>query len=380
MVRESGRSFVCAAVACLVVASLPAVSFSHCDTMDGPVVKDARIALDRGDLTPVLKWVKPEGEAEVRAALARTLAVRKLGGEAEDLADTWFFETLVRVHRAGEGAPYTGLKPAGTPLEPPVAAADRAIEAASADALVAMLTDAVADGIRERFARVIESARHAEESVEAGREFVEAYVIFIHYVERLHLDATTNPSGHGESEHPAAEAPHEHDIILLVLKGAERGAGSLAATLDADPDWLDTIVDFVRNFADRCHQSKEERHLFPRLQERGIPAEGGPIGVMLYEHEQGRAFIRAVAAAAEGARDRDTAALETAAQNLLGYVELLRSHIAKENGVLFPMADQALSDDDQRELAEAFERVEAEEMGEGVHERYHQLAHRLAGP
>jgi len=177
---------------------------------------------------------------------------------------------------------------------------------------------------------------------------------------------------------PIATLRHEHDIILLVLRGVERGAGSLAATLDADPDWLDTIVDLVRNFADRCHHGKEERHLFPRLEQRGVPKEGGPIGVMLREHERGRAFIRAVADAAAGARARETEAFAAASENLLGYVELLRSHIAKENDVLFPMADRVLTEADQRELAEAFERVEAEEMGEGVHERYHELAHRLA--
>jgi len=177
---------------------------------------------------------------------------------------------------------------------------------------------------------------------------------------------------------PIATLRHEHDIILLVLKSVERGAGSLAATLDADPDWLDTIVDFVCNFADRCHHGKEERHLFPRLEERGIPEESGPIGVMLHEHERGRAFIRAVADATEGAKGRCAGMLEAASENLLGYVGLLRSHIAKENDVLFPMAERVLTDDDQQELAEAFERVEAEEMGEGVHERYHELAHRLA--
>lgn len=178
---------------------------------------------------------------------------------------------------------------------------------------------------------------------------------------------------------PTETLRHEHDVILLVLTGIERGATSLKATLDADPEWLDTIVDFVRNFADRCHHGKEEKHLFVRLEERGIPREGGPIGVMLREHEQGRAFIRATADAAPGAVNGAASALEAAQVNLLGYVELLRGHIAKENDVLFPMADQVLTPEDQRELAEAFDRVEAEEMGEGVHERYHDLAHRLAG-
>lgn len=170
---------------------------------------------------------------------------------------------------------------------------------------------------------------------------------------------------------------HEHEIILLVLNGVHRGASSLSATLEGDAEWLDTIVDFVRNFADRCHHGKEEKLLFVRLEERGVPREGGPIGVMLQEHEQGRAFIRGVAEAAAGAKAGDVSALEAASGNLLGYVELLRAHIPKENDFLFPWADQVLTADDQRELAEAFERFEAEVMGEGVHERYHRLAHEL---
>ncbi len=172
---------------------------------------------------------------------------------------------------------------------------------------------------------------------------------------------------------------HEHEIILLVLKGVERGAESLDETLAGEPDWLDTLVDFFRTFVDRCHHTKEEKHLFPLMEARGVPKESGPIGVMLAEHEQGRARVRAVADAATAAQAGDVAARRTARDNLLGYVELLRSHIAKENTALFPMADRVLSADDQAGLEAAFERVEAEEMGEGTHERYHELAHRLAG-
>ncbi len=176
---------------------------------------------------------------------------------------------------------------------------------------------------------------------------------------------------------PTETLRHEHDIILLVLDGIERGANALQEKLAEDPDWLDTIVDFVRNFADRCHHGKEEKHLFVRLQERGIPKEGGPIGVMLQEHEQGRAFIRTVAEAAFGAKAGEAHALETSTTQLLGYVRLLREHIKKENEILFVIADQVLTPDDQIELQQAFDRVEAEEMGEGTHERYHQLAHEL---
>jgi hypothetical protein len=110
---------------------------------------------------------------------------------------------------AGEGAPYTGIKPAGTAVEPPVAAADKALETGSLDPLRGMITEAVAAGIRERFARAIEKRKHADDSVEAGREFVEAYVVFVHYVEGLYLAATAPPGAHAEEGHAGAEGAHE---------------------------------------------------------------------------------------------------------------------------------------------------------------------------
>jgi hypothetical protein len=179
---------------------------AHCDTADGPVVADARVALDKGDVTPVLKWVRAGAEAEVKAAFARALAVRGKGPEARTLADQYFFENLVRLHRAGEGAPYTGILPAGTPIEPAIALADEALGSGSADKLVKGIVYHVEEGIRERFARAAAAKKQADAGVAAGREFVEAYVEFTHYVERLHLDATTSAS-HGAGA-PAAEHKH----------------------------------------------------------------------------------------------------------------------------------------------------------------------------
>jgi hypothetical protein len=158
---------------------------AHCDTLNGPVVADARKALALGDVTPLLKWVAADDEELIRTAFQKTLDVRKLGTQARDLADMYFFETLVRIHRAGEGAPYTGLKP-GTAVDPAVALADKALESGSVDKLVNILTDATAKGIRERFQQALKVKKHADESLDAGREFVEAYVIFTHYVEGLH--------------------------------------------------------------------------------------------------------------------------------------------------------------------------------------------------
>lgn len=160
-------------------------AYAHCDTLDGPVVAAARAALAAGNVTPLLKWVSIEEEENIRAAFKHTLAVRKLGDEAKQLADMYFFETLVRIHRAGEGAPYTGLKP-GAAIDPAVALADKAIESGSVDKLTNVLTQALGKGIREQFDRVMKTRQHADESVAAGREFVKAYVQFTHYAEGIH--------------------------------------------------------------------------------------------------------------------------------------------------------------------------------------------------
>jgi len=175
--------------------------WSHCDTLDGPVVVEAKAALEKGDVTPLLKWVTKEHEGEIRSAFAKTLAVRAKGAEAKELADRYFFETLVRIHRAGEGAPYTGLKRVGQ-VDPPVAAADNAIEAGSVDELAKNIGQAAENAVKERFQRLMEARKHKDESVEAGREYVEAYVIFVHYVEGLHNTIQGGSAhGHGEQGH-----------------------------------------------------------------------------------------------------------------------------------------------------------------------------------
>ena len=148
--------------------------------------------------------MKSEAEPELRAAFDRTLRVRKLAPEARELADTFFFETLVRLHRAGEGAPYTGLKPAGAELNPAVAAADKALETGNPDRLVHLVTVKLDEGLRHRFTRALEARKHADASVEAGREYVEAYVEYIHYAERLYDDAA-GTAAHSE---PAGAAEH----------------------------------------------------------------------------------------------------------------------------------------------------------------------------
>jgi len=170
---------------------------------------------------------------------------------------------------------------------------------------------------------------------------------------------------------PTEELRHEHKVVLLVLEGAQRQA---ALPEGAEPEIMSEMVEFFDNFVDRCHHTKEEKYLFPKMEEHGVRREDGPIGVMLLEHaHQGRNLV---AVMREGlAAGNDPAGLK---KNLLSYVSLLQSHISKENEVLFVMADNVLTEEEQQSLSRAFVRVEAEEMGEGVHEKYHQLAHRLA--
>jgi hypothetical protein len=130
--------------------------FAHCDTLDGPVVKTARAALEKGDVTPILKWIKKENETEIKDLFKKTLTVRSKGKEAQEIADMYFLETLVRLHRAGEGEPYTGLKPAGV-VEPAVVEADKALESGSVEKLVKLVTEATSKGILERFNKAKET-------------------------------------------------------------------------------------------------------------------------------------------------------------------------------------------------------------------------------
>jgi hypothetical protein len=185
-----------AALALALTLVVPARVLAHCDSLDGPVVRAAQTALETRNPALVVIWVQEKDESEIRGAFDRTLAVRALSSQAKELADRFFFETLVRVHRAGEGAPFTGLKPAGRDLGPAIPAADKAIESGALEPILELLTDTIRARLRERFGEVVAARAFPADDVAAGRGYVKAYVEFIHFVERVYESTATAPHGH----------------------------------------------------------------------------------------------------------------------------------------------------------------------------------------
>ena len=186
-------------------ALTPARALAHCDGLDGPVVKAAQRALETRNPALVLIWVQEKDEPEIRKAFEQTLAVRALSPQARELADRFFFETLVRVHRAGEGAPFTGLKPTGRDLGPAIPAADDAVRAGSVEPVRHLLTAAIQQRLREQFGEVMATKMFAFDDVVAGRAHVKAYVEFIHFVELLYDSTMKTPHGHFEEREASAK-------------------------------------------------------------------------------------------------------------------------------------------------------------------------------
>ena len=169
----------------LMLAVLPVTpAGAHCDSMDGPVVQDAQKALAGKNVMPVLKWVPEKDEEAVRKAFEMTLAVRGESAVAKELSERYFFETLIRLHRASEGEAFAGLKPAGS-VDPMIAAADRALADGNIQPLSGKLTAAVTESLKERFTEARAKRAVAEKSVAQGREYVAAYVQFTHFAEAV---------------------------------------------------------------------------------------------------------------------------------------------------------------------------------------------------
>jgi hypothetical protein len=197
--------FTVSAAACALIWSLPAAA--HCDTLDGPVVAAARKALDTGNVNLVLIWVQKKDEAEIRNHFQKTVAVRKVNAQARELADMYFFETLVRIHRAGEGAGYTGLKPSGK-IEPPIAAADKSIETGKLEGVAKLVSERMEQGLHRQFEDMMKKKNYNPNDIAAGRAFASAYVEYTHYVERLYDAGETLAPGHVQKEAPGLAHSH----------------------------------------------------------------------------------------------------------------------------------------------------------------------------
>ena len=195
-------------------------SFAHCDTKEGPVVAAANRSIDQNNVNYVLIWVKPTAENEVKEAFNLTMKVRELSPDAKTLADNYFFETLVRIHRSGEGIPYTGVKPLGTPIDEKILAADKSIEAGNLTPLNDLVSKDNLAELKKRFDKVMSLKNFDINNVQAGREYVEAYVQFFHYAE-----------GEGDHNHDHISADGHCGHIPWILSGILLFTSILFATL-----------------------------------------------------------------------------------------------------------------------------------------------------
>lgn len=176
---------------------------------------------------------------------------------------------------------------------------------------------------------------------------------------------------------PTEQLKEEHEAIKSMLQILERVCQRLESEGEVDLDHLDQIIEFIQVFADKCHHGKEEGILFVAMEEAGIPKEGGPIGVMLLEHGMGRGYVKGMREAMAKYRAGDHQASSRIVENGRNYIVLLTQHIAKEDNILYPMAEMHLSEEKQEELLEGFESIEQERVGAGKHEEFHRLLDRL---
>lgn len=176
---------------------------------------------------------------------------------------------------------------------------------------------------------------------------------------------------------PIEDLVHEHKAIIVMLSIMNKIAENIRNDQSVDTNDIESIVDFLKIFADKCHHGKEENALFPALVEAGIPKESGPIGVMLHEHNVGREYIKDISTKTEQFISGNSEALQLIANSLLSYTNLLHAHIQKEENILFPMGEKVLTAQKQNEIYEQFERIEEEVVGHGVHEQFHELLNNL---
>jgi hemerythrin-like domain-containing protein len=169
----------------------------------------------------------------------------------------------------------------------------------------------------------------------------------------------------------------EHEGIRLMLDIMEAVSWKIMRDERVPSFDLDSIGEFLSVFADKCHHGKEEEGLFPAFEKAGMPREGGPIGVMLEEHEQGRRMIAEMKSAISDMKEGTAEAGDKVSSTAMEYVALLRQHIEKENTVLFPMADRLLDESAAERLSELFERIEHDRIGPGKHKEFHSMLDRM---
>lgn len=180
----------------LILWILPQNSFAHCDSYDGPVIQDAFKALDQNNVELVYKWISEDQEKEISGLFKKTLKYKNSDKEVYQLLEKHFLETLVRLHREGEGAPYTGLKPAGSTI-PIVGMTDKALEDKDPESLLRKLNGHIGQVVLEKYEKAANLSKVKNESVEQGRAYVAAYVDYTHTVEALHGIIEHGTGGHG---------------------------------------------------------------------------------------------------------------------------------------------------------------------------------------
>lgn len=222
--RKLATSFAAAVVAVGIMVMSPLTASAHCDTMEGPTVGDGRKALESGNINYAIKWVQPAYDKEITDAFNLSLKVKDLGPEGMEIAEKYFYDTLVRVHRAGEGAPFDGVKPYGTPIDEKVAAADKSIEVGNLSPLKGMIEEEKLPELEERFEKVMALRNHDVNNVEEGREYIEAYVKFFKYAEgEEDHGAHGKEAVHGGNAHEAEAheevGAHKENVTYSVKVG-----------------------------------------------------------------------------------------------------------------------------------------------------------------
>jgi hypothetical protein len=185
MKKKSGLTRILLVVAIATALTLGICSFAaaHCDTMDGPLVADAKLAFEKNNVNYVLKWISQDKENEIIKAFKLVMKVRPLNADAKELAENYFFDILVRIHRTGEGESFTGVKPHGTPIDEAIKAADKSIELGNLSPLEKIVPKAKMPKLKALFKKVMSLKKYDVNEVKKGREYIEAYVEFFKFAE-----------------------------------------------------------------------------------------------------------------------------------------------------------------------------------------------------